>query len=144
MAIDSTPLILRGNLRLDGQDVSDSITSFKVIGNRAVIEIPATLGTPISRRAGAASYEIELAYFSTDADDNDTVFAIMWNSLTDDADGEVEFSGSMRDGPVGNDNPGWSGTFIVTGTSIGGNAEELSTYSGTYPLTGEPVRDGTT
>lgn len=144
MAIDSTPLILRGNLQLDGQDVSSSITSFKITANRAVVTIPATLGTAESSRAGAASYAIELGYFSTDSDEIDTVFAIMWSAITDDADGQVDFSGSMRDGAINDANPAWSGTFICTGTSVGGDAEALSTYSGTYPLIAAPHRDGNT
>lgn len=143
-----TPLVLKGNLAIgvdamSATDVSDSVTAFRITTDRDIVDVPATLAGPKSFRAGGAQYHIEVSYLSTDDDTTSALFAQFWNAVAS-ADGILYFEGSMRDGTVSDANPLWSGEFIVTGAGIGGNAEELSIDSQTFPCIAAPTRDITT
>lgn len=139
----TTPLLLKGNLALGTTangvaDVSDGITTFKISADRDEVSIPATLATPKSARVGGVKYQIEVGYFSND-ESTTGIFGLFWASLIT-ADGLIYFSGSMRDGLVTASNPLWTGSFYVTGASLGGGAEDLSVDSRTFTMTGAPTR----
>lgn len=134
------PLILTGNLEIDGTDVSDQIVGFKFSAARDQIEIPATLGQRKSFAAGNDSYEVEIEYLS-DVDAT-AVTQLLWTAIAD-ADGTILVSGTYRPGTVSATNPQWEATAVVTGVGIGGNVNEVGTDSQTFPLTDRPVQNVT-
>lgn len=130
------PLILTGNLEIDGTDVSDQIIGFKFSAARDQIEIPATLGQRKSFAAGNDSYEVEIEYLSdTDAT---AVTQLLWAAIAD-ADGTIVVGGTYRPGAVSATNAQWTATAVVTGVGIGGNVNEVGTDSQTFPLTDRPT-----
>jgi len=131
------PLILTGNLEIDGTDVSDQIVGFKFTAARDRIEVPATLGQRKSFRAGNDSYEVEIEYLS-DVDAT-AVTQLLWTAIAD-ADGTIAVAGTYRPGAVSATNPQWTATAVVTGVGIGGNVNEVGTDSQTFPLTDRPTQ----
>tara|TARA_R110000803_G_scaffold63024_1_gene123565 strand:- start:7264 stop:7680 length:417 start_codon:yes stop_codon:yes gene_type:complete len=131
------PLILTGNLEIDGVDVSAQVTAFKFSAARAQIEIPQTFGTRMSFAAGNDSYEIEIEYLS----DNDAtaLSQIFWTAIAD-ADGTVTCAGTFRTGAVSATNPQWTATAVVTGVGIGGEVNTVGVDSQTFPLTDRPTQ----
>jgi hypothetical protein len=138
----SGPLILKGNLAvgtdsLTAADVSDQVLGFTIIAERDTVDIPATLASAKSKRAGGVAYSIKIDFFSSDGDDAD-LFRVFWDTFAT-ADGQLYFEGSVADDAVSATNPLWSGTFIVTGAQLGGDAEGLSQDSQTFPLIAAPT-----
>lgn len=131
------PLILTGNLEINGTDVSDQVTSFMFKAARDQIEIPATFGQRKSFRAGNDSYEVDIDYL-TDVDAT-ALTQIFWTAIAD-ADGTVEIAGTMRPGVVSATNPQWTATAVVTGAGIGGEVNTVGTDSQTFPLTDRPTQ----
>jgi hypothetical protein len=136
-------LVLKGNLKLGADsssetDVSDEILSFTISAERDLVTVPPTLATPKVSRAGTTEYFVEIGYLSTD-DDTTSVFQQMWTALGSAA-GTMYFEGSFTDAVVSATNPLWSGTFVVVGAGVGGDAEGLSQFSARHPLTAAPTR----
>lgn len=140
----SGPLILKGNLKLGASagsaiEVGDAITGFKLSFSRDQVQIPATLGAGKYKKNGGVEYSVQLDYFSNDVSATADVFGLLWATAADD-DGLLYFEGSLRNGVVSANNPKWAGTFSVNGAQLGGNAEDLSTGSGTFPLQAAPTK----
>lgn len=134
------PLILKGNLKLGttaetAVDVSEEVTTFKVMGEVSVVEIPPTLARERRNRGGSATYSLEIGYLSSD--EADGVFRLLWAAIGSQSK-ELYFEGSMRDDVVSADNPLYTGRIIVVGAAVGGEAEALSTDSNTYPMVEAP------
>jgi hypothetical protein len=133
-------LIVGGVFTLDTVDFSDAITHAVLKVTADEVEVPATLGAPKAKRKGGLLYEIELNYLSSDAAAQ--LFTALWTAAETDT-GEADFTLKMRDGAISTDNPEWSGTLIVMGAAVGGDAEALSEDSQTFSLTGAPTKDTT-
>ena len=131
------PLILTGNLTIDGVDVSDQVTAFKFSATRDQVEIPATLGQRKSFRAGNDMYEVEIEYLS-DVDAT-AITQVLWTAIAD-ADGTIDVAGTFRPGAASASNPEWTATAVVTGVGIGGTVNEVGTDSQTFPLTDRPTQ----
>lgn len=136
-------LVLTGSLAFGGTGTddltsdavhSDEITSFKVTANVDTIEVPATMTTPIHGRGGAADYSLTISYLSNDI--AGTFFRQLWSKLGT----TLTFSGTMRSGSISATNPVWYGSFVVTEASLGAAAQQLSTGSTTFPMTGAPTK----
>jgi len=149
MALGLDPLILTGNLKLGTTtstlfEVGDNITAFKITGTRAIVEIPSTLASVTSsRRAGQATYEIQIDYMANDDATTTSAFNLFWAQLDDvtaGVEGYIYYEGSMESGTVGTSNPRWSGAAIVTQAAIGGTANELVTDSVTFPCVARPTK----
>lgn len=131
------PLILTGNLEIDGVDVSDQVTSFMFKASRDSVTVPATFGQRKSFRAGDDSYEVDIAYLSdTDAT---ALTQIFWTAIAD-TDGTVTVAGTMRPGAVSATNPQWTATAVVTGVGVGGDVNTVGVDSQTFPLTDRPTQ----
>ena len=131
------PLILTGNLEIDGTDVSEQVTAFTFRGTRDQIEIPSTFGARMSFAAGDDQYEVEIEYLSdTDAT---ALSQIFWTALAD-ATGTVSVAGTFRPGAVSATNPQWTATAVVTAVGIGGTVNNVGTDSVTFPLTDRPTQ----
>lgn len=131
------PLILRGNQTIDATDVSDQVTSFKIMGTRDQIDIPATFGSKASYAAGNDTYEVEIEYLSDM--DATAVTQLLWTEL-DDTDGTVVLTGTFEDGAVSAANPEFTMTAVVTGVGVGGEVNTVGLDSQTFPLTGRPTQ----
>lgn len=130
------PLLLTGNLKVNGLSVSDQVIAFKFSGARAQIEKPATFGQRASFAPGGDTYEVEIEYLSdTDAT---ALTQILWTALADVA-GTILVAGTFRPGLLSATNPQWSGTAVVTGVGMGGTVNEYGIDSQTFPLTGRPT-----
>lgn len=131
------PLILTGDLEINGTDVSDQVMSFVIKASRESVEIPATLGTRKTFKAGNDSYEVEFNYLQ----DNDAtaLTQIFWTALAD-ADGTITFGGTLRAGAVSATNPRWEGTAVVTGMGVGGEVNAVGDDSVTFPCTDRPTQ----
>lgn len=134
----STPLILKGNLKVNGVDVSAAVTSFTFKGMRETIDIPATFGSSQTFRGGSDTYEVEINYFQNTATPTHMT-GVFWDALAD-ADGTVTVEGSFNTGAVSATNPKWTGTALVTGVGLGGDVNTLAVDSQTFPLLGRPVK----
>lgn len=144
----TTPfVILTGNCKIGASagtavDVKDAVTAFTLRGARSVVEVPATLATgEISRLAGTATYELEIAYLGDDAATT-ALTMILWDALdpTSNPTGRLYFEGNLHGGTTSATNPKWSGTFIATGADFGGEVGSLSATSQTFPLIARPTR----
>lgn len=132
------PLILKGNLTINGVDVSDSVTSFTFTGSRDVVDIPATFGSGKSFAAGSDSYQVEVSYMTNTATPTQLT-GVFWDALADAA-GTVTVEGTFNTGAVSPTNPSYTATAVVTGVGIGGDVNTLGQDSQTFPLTGRPVK----
>lgn len=131
------PLILKGNLEIDGVDVSDQVTQFKFMGARSQVDIPATFGQRASFAAGNDTYQVQIDYLSdTDAT---ALSQIFWTAIAD-SEGTVEVSGTFREGAVSATNPQWVGTAVVLGVGIGGEVNTVGVDSQTFPLQDRPTQ----
>lgn len=143
----TTPLILEGTLSIGSTtstltDYSDAITSFKISATADPIDIPATLGGPKSQRKGPVLYELEISYLSNDTDVTAELFRVLWTAVSTTGTataGQLAWSANLRDGATTTANPKWTGTMIVMGAEIGGDASDLSSGSGTFALTAAPT-----
>lgn len=138
----TTPLFLKGNLKLgtssgSSVEVGDEVTHFAIGVKVDEIEVPETMGTAKGARAGAADYSVTLGYLSSPQLGG--VFRRLFDGIISDS-GTMYFEGTLRDAAVSAANPKWSGTFVVTEASIGGDAEALSTAQSTFPMTGAPTK----
>lgn len=138
MAYD--PIILKGNLSINGDDVSEQVTAFKFSGSRTTIDIPATFGRRQSVAAGTDSYTVQIDFLQ----DTDTaaVSMILWDALADSA-GEIEVAGSFESGAVSATNPLFTATAIVNAVGLGGTVNTVATDSVTFPCTDRPVKSTT-
>lgn len=134
------PLVLKGSLKLgtgsgltSGQllDVSDQVTAMRIIRERNVVEVPATLGQPRGARAGGVRDQLQIDYLS--AISGSGAWGIFEAAISA-ADGIVCFEGRLTDAAISATNPSYRGEIIITGAAIGGTAEELSTDSQTFPM----------
>lgn len=132
------PLILKGNLEINGTDVSDQVTAFKFMGVRAEVEIPATFGTRQSVGPGNDTYQVQIDYLADV--DAAALTQIFWTAIAD-GEGTVEVSGTFRDEVVSATNPLWVGTALVTGAGIGGDVNTVAVDSQTFPLLDRPTQD---
>lgn len=131
------PLILKGNLTINGVDVDDQVTQFKFMGARSQVDIPATFGSRLSYAGGNDSYTVQIDYLQdTDAT---ALTQIFWTALADD-EGTITVAGTMRPGPVSASNPEWTGTALVLGVGIGGEVNTVGIDSQTFPLLDRPTQ----
>lgn len=131
------PLILKGNLEINGTDVSAQVTSFTIKGKRDEVRIPATFGSRSTVAGGDDQYEVEIAYLQ-DVDAT-AISEIFWAALADSA-GTVTFSGTMRTGAISATNPAYEGTALVTGVGKGGGVNTVGVDTQTFPLTDRPTK----
>ena len=131
-------ITLTGNLAINGNDVSEQVSSFTISGSRDQVEIPPTFGSRKSFKAGPDMYELTMDYLQgADVTDLSMVF---FDALAD-VDGTIEFSGTpYSDDPAGEGNPVFSGTCVVTSAALGGDAESVGTDSVTFPCTDRPAK----
>ena len=131
-------ITLTGNLAINGEDVSEQVSSFTISGSRDQIEIPPTFGARKSFKAGPDMYELTIDYLQgSDVTDLSMVF---FDALAD-VDGTIDFSGTpYSDDPAGASNPVFSGTAVVTSAALGGDAESVGTDSVTFPCTDRPAK----
>lgn len=131
------PLILTGNQKINGVDVSDQVISFRVVGARAQTNIPATYGERASFAGGDDTYTVEIEYLSdTDAT---ALTQIFWTAIAA-TPGTITFEGSMRSGAVSASNPAWTGTALVTAVGIGGTVKGVGRESVTFPCLDRPTQ----
>lgn len=131
------PLILKGNLEVNGTDVSDQVTQFKFMGARSQIDIPETFGLRASFAAGSDTYQVQIDFLQdTDAT---ALTQILWTALADD-EGTIEVAGTMRAGVVSATNPQWTATAVVTSVGVGGEVNTVGVDSVTLPLTDRPTQ----
>lgn len=134
------PLILKGNLKINGTDAPEQVTSFMFKGAREAVTIPATFGARQSVGAGADSYECEIGYLQdTDAT---ALSMILWDALADD-EGTITVSGTLRAGAIAVGNPEWTATCVVTAAVLGGEVNTVAVDSVTLPCTDRPTKDTT-
>jgi len=123
--------------------VKDAVVSLKLFTTRAKVTIPATWGTGAETpKAGGTTYELELDFLPDDTSAS-SLFSMLFDATdpTDNPTGELYFEARMHDsGPVGVDNPTWSGTFIATDVAIGGASNTAARHSARFPLTGRPTK----
>ncbi len=133
-----TPLILRGQLKVGGTDVSDEVTEFTIHGVADTIVVPSTLQSDTRNLGGAAEYSITIGYLAVDGSGG-VLFPALWAALTNGTK-ELAFEGYMHASTgVSVINPKWTGTFIISTLELGGDVNTLSAASATFPLTGAPV-----
>jgi len=131
-------ITLTGNLAINGEDVSDQVSSFTISGTRDQIEIAPTFGSRKSFKAGPDMYELTLDYLQ--GSDVAALSMVFFDALAD-KDGTIEWSGTpFSDDPAGADNPVYSGTAVVTSAALGGDAETVGTDSVTFPCTDRPTK----
>lgn len=130
------PLILTGNLEINGTDVSEQVTQFKFAAARAEVEIPQTFGTRQSVAGGADTYEVMIDYLA-DVDAT-SLTQIFWAAIAD-VDGTVEVAGTFRPGVVSATNPRWVGIALVTAAGLGGEVSTVAVDSQTFPLLDRPT-----
>lgn len=135
------PLILKGNLKINGDAVPEQITSFAFKGARETINIPATFGARASVAGGADTYECEISYLQ-DTDATEALSMILWDALADD-EGMITVAGTLRPGAIGANNPEWQATCLVTAAMLGGEVNTVGVDSVTLPCTDRPVKDVT-
>ncbi len=131
------PLILRGALKVNASDVSDQVMQFKFAGARSEINVPATFGKRESFEGGSDTYTVQIDFLQ-DVDAT-ALSIILWDALTDPV-GTIVVSGSLRDGPVGADNPLFTATAVVTAVGLGGTVNTVGTDSVTLRLKDRPVK----
>lgn len=131
------PLILRGNLKVAGADVSAQVTSFKISGTRSVIDIPARFGARASVAAGNDTYSITIDFLQ---DMDATALSSIFYEALASTTGEIAVAGSFESGVVGPSNPLFSGVAIVTQVGLGGAYNTVGTDSVTYPLKDRPSK----
>lgn len=132
------PLILRGNLEVDGNDVSDQVIGFTFRGTRDEIEIPATLGVRKSWAGGSDEYEVEISYLP-DVDAT-AITQIFWTALADN-EGTIEIGGTLREGATSATNPRWTGVALVNASGIGGDVNTVAQESVTFKLLDRPTQE---
>lgn len=138
MAYD--PIILRGNLKVNGTDVSEQVTQFVFRGTRDTIDVPATFGRRASFSAGSDKYSVTIDFLQDQ--DATALSVIFWDALAD-ADGEITVAGSFEDGIVAPANPLYTATAVVNAAGMGGVVNTVATDSVTFPLTDRPVKSTT-
>lgn len=131
------PLILKGNLSVDGSDVDDQVTSFKFMGERDQVTVPATFGARSSSKAGNDTYTVEIAYLQDQ--DSAALTQVFWDALAD-GDGTVTIVGSFESGAVSASNPSYTATAVVTEVGMGGAVNEVGQDTVTFPLTDRPTK----
>jgi hypothetical protein len=119
-------------------DFSDAIESMTFIAEAAVVDVPATLATPESSRAGSRKYSVTIKYFSNDVSSTNELFRVLLDELMS-GDGEVPFAAQFHAGAVSTTNPKYSGTLIVTRAAIGGDVGTLSDDAVTFSLKAAPT-----
>lgn len=130
------PLILKGNLKVNGADVSEQVTSFKFTAARATVEKPATFGSRKSFGGGEDTYNCELAYLQDTA--SEALTRIFWTAIASEP-GTVTVEGTIRDAPVGPDNPVWEAEVLVTGAGAGGDVNTYGVDTQTFPCLDRPT-----
>lgn len=120
------------------QNFSDAITSVQLLATADEIAIPQTLATPKTSRKGGVKYELAIEYLSNDTSLTAELYGVLWQAVSTGT-GLVDFQIRFRDAGVSSSNPVWSGTFSVLSTQLGGKVADLSSSTGTYPLTGVPT-----
>lgn len=135
MATDIT--IVNGVVTIDGDDFSDAITKVVLAAAADEVEIPATLAGPKSSRKGGVKYTLELEYLSSPG--TAQLAEALDEALA--ADGLLPYTVKLTDGAISATNPEYSGTLVVLGNQLGGDAEGLSTGSVTFPLTARWAKD---
>ena len=131
------PLILKGNLEINGTDVSAQVTSFKFTAERATIEKPATFGSRKSFAGGEDTYAVEIEYLQDVS--ADSLSMIFWTAVAAEP-GTITVSGTLRDAAVSADNPTFEATALVTGSGLGGQVNEYGVDSQTFPLLDRPTQ----
>lgn len=131
------PLILRGNLQIDGADVSAQVTQFKFAGVRAQIDIPGTFDTRPSFAGGYDTYEVAIDYLADT--DSTALTQVFWAALASDP-GTIVVSGTFRAGEVSGTNPMWTATAQVLMTALGGEVNTVALDSVTFPCLDRPVQ----
>lgn len=134
-----SPLILRGNLKVNGNDVSDQVTSFTFTANVDTIDIPSTFGSRPSFAAGNDTYEVTIEYLMSNDATPFSLSEIFWDAIDTDA-GTITVAGTLRSGSVSATNPLYTATAVVTGVGLGGENNTVGQDSQTFPLTDRPTR----
>jgi len=127
---------LKGNLMMgvDAADVDISawVTRLTVQRLRESIAIPGTLATgQASVAAGAETDNVIVDFFSDLS--AEAPFDLFEQAITS-PNSELLFEGTLDPGPVGPENPKYSGTAVILGLDIGGTVGQLRTQSQTFPI----------
>lgn len=136
--------LLKGSLKLGADsgsatEVGDEITHFSITGAAEDIQVPAVLSTGVKGHlTGSSDWSIGLNYL-VNPDDATGVSAILLDAIME---GEtVYFEGTFFEGAVSATNKKWSGYFIPTSSTVGGDVGALMSDSQTFPLTEKPTID---
>lgn len=126
-------LQLEGPVTVGGTDYSDEITSVIIRRRRNMITSPATWGNARETdAAGALKEEIQFNFLNHYAATK--FWAELWDAI-DTATGELAFTVRGSSAAIGVDNPSFSGTMVVTGVEVGGQALQHNSQSWTFPIT---------
>lgn len=131
-------IVLKGQLKINGTDVGSQVTSMTISGSREVIDVPATMATRKSFRAGGDEYELSLGLLQGN---DPTSLSMIFFDLLADANGTFTYSGTpFEAGPGSASNPIWSGTALVGDVDLGGDMESLAESDLTFRLTDRPTK----
>lgn len=137
----AVPIVLTGNLTIEGNDVADVVSSFKIIRSFNAVTIPATLA---NRRevtaAGAMTEQCEITFHS------DVAAAGLWAELYDVIDTDdpvIEITGTVSGDTVGPDNPEFSFDCRLMSLDTGGEVGALMQQTITLPITADGISKST-
>lgn len=128
-------IVLKGNIKLAGQTVSDYVTQFTYNLQRNTVERPGTFGKPrITQRAGSEQETLTLDWFDDDYSAS-MVWGILFTAAKKSTSAEVSFEGTLMDGPVSASNPWFVGKLLATDLDSGGTVNEARRQTKTFPVT---------
>lgn len=144
MTADATlPLVFNGQVcaSADGVtyvDVSGEVTKAQIHFIKDELDVPATVGLPRSTRGGGTTATLEVGFLATDGT-NGVLWPLVYAASLTAAKTLwfiVTYHTAAGESAT---NPSWTGSVIVSGGELGGDAETISQTSQTFPYTDLPV-----
>lgn len=117
----------------DLTDLSDEIATFTIDDNRNTVARRATYGFPDERTSAAGHARMATIDFDQEEGDPEGTFAML-RAAQNTESGECYFRVRYKDEPQSETNPEYTGSFVVTGITIGTAVNVWKAQSKTYPI----------
>ena len=122
-----------GVITIGGTDYSDETIEFTITRTRELVKGPATYGNIRAKQAAGALDEV-VVLTALNEITAASLASELWDAL-DTPTSELAFIAKFTTGTVGADNPAYTGTFVVTGASVGGTVNQHNQQTWTFPVT---------
>jgi len=122
-----------GVITIGGTDYSDETIEFTITRTRELVKGPATFGNIRQKNAAGALDEVVVITAL-----NEITAASLQTELYDALDtptSELTFSAKFTTAAIGADNPAYTGSFVVTGATVGGTVNQHNTQTWTFGIT---------